>query len=324
MELCIALDSSDCFNDEYRAFVQVRDTSVPINDDALVDRKLDSMLPDHGYIACQLSQTGDYWTLCERDAMVGAGDSVLIVVRGNGMQRARAMLEGLSTPDSFSESRIRPLGRSIDIQVCIVSLPSACPTLSVRSGRILGPSSTDARTANPYEWVGGICVDGRSRKYLLQALPRSVKFGSAHCQLRELIGVGLRRMDWFGFRRLLDDLGDDAKYDLRFPGGMVAQMSIAVSSRVAAERKGFTPRKSGSFSPSLQSVSASDCAVVGFAEPPALVQALTTLELAAVIRSVRERRESELTESGDLWSRLEVSHVPSAIKRLVGAILKAR
>jgi hypothetical protein len=321
LELCIALDSSDFLNEEYRAFVQVRDTSVPVNDDALVERKLSSILPDHGYVACVLSETSDYWTLYERDALVGSGDSLLIVARGNGMQRAHAMLEGLCATDAFSEGHIRPLGRSKDFQVCEVEILRGSPNLNVRSGRILERVNAETRTIS-YQWVGGVCIDGRSRKYLRQALPQSVKFGLVNFQLQELIGVGMRRMDWGGFSQLIEDLENDAKYDLHFPGGMVAQLSIAVSTRLALERVGFVSRNGGSFSPGLQSVSTSDCAIVGFREPQPTVQPLTAIEVADLIRRVRKNRNAEFSDVGVLRMRVKATSMPDAVKRVIASILK--
>lgn len=323
LELGIGVDPDDFFSEQYRAFVQRKGTSTPIDDDVAIREKLSQLLPESAYIFCPLSETEDYWAFQERDVEVTAGQSFLVVARGHGIQRARAVLDGLTPSLAVPEEIVRSLGHSPDIRVCRIELPrDGNSALRVRAGRIV-QNDTVGQAAVAYEWLGGACVDIRSRQYLREALPHAIRFGAREFAIGDFVRVGDRTTSWDGFEKRLAALETNAKYDLHYPNGKIAQLSVATLPRIAPERMGFLINGDGTISPRLQRVDEQDRALIGYSEPPNVAHAASTAELAAFVRDIRDHRRCcySAGECQRIWQRVEASSAPSTLKHLIREFL---
>jgi hypothetical protein len=319
--LGIYLDPTDWMSEEYRAFVKLKGASDIIEDDERVKEKLNSALAGRGYAFCSLSESEDYWTI--QDSEIVPGDTVLVLGVGFGMQRARAILDGLTPPVTLEDSRIRPLGSSRDVQVCPVVLPSSMArSLKLRCGKIAEEDCVAGARVD-YEWIGGICVDHRSRKYLLQALPSAVRFDARDFNLQDITRVNDLPMSWEGLEKLLGKVETDSTYDLRFQNGKVARLSVGVVRSSVAERVGLLVDSKGWLSPTLERIGDSDVAVVGFAAPT-LIRPAGIGETAGLLRDLAggARQCWPDSRSQDVWRRIEASSgVPHPVKRLIKELL---
>jgi len=322
LQLGIHLDSIDWMGEEYRAFVKLKGASDIVEDDVRVREKLNSVLADRGYAFCSLSDSQGHWTVQDSEIELAPGDTMLVLGLGFGMQRARAILDGVSPPVTLEDSRIRPLGNSRDVQVCPVVLPSSMDgSLRVRCGKIVEGGLT-AGPGLDYEWIGGICVDHRSRKYLLQALPSAIRFDACEFSLQDFTRVNDLAMSWEGLEKLLEKLESDATYDLRFPNGKVARLSVGVVRNFVAERVGHLVDSNGWLSPTLERIGDLDVAVVGFAAPT-LTRPAGIRETAEFLRDLAggSGQHWSASRSQSMWRRIEVSCVPDAVKRLIKNLL---
>jgi hypothetical protein len=326
LDLAISLDVTDWVQEEYRAFLTVRETSQRIDADRRVAEKLNALLAEQRYVFCSLGNFGDYWIFREGTVEVGPGDTLLVVGTDIGIQRARAVLDGLSPPVRLEESRIRGLGTATNVRVCPVSLPSnlSCK-ISIRAGRMFSGESAVPSLSN-YDWLGGICLDRRSRKYLREALPYGVRFGVQEFLIGELSRVGDLSMSWDGFERAVRGLETDASYDLRYPNGRVARLAIGVARPIAAERMGFPVDHKGFLSPTLEPIGDSDASVVGFSGPKGgLWKPASTRALANLLRDLASHNGRRLTEQEcqRVWCTAEASPVPNTVKQLIRKLLGA-
>lgn len=313
------------FNEQFFAFVQRKGTSTPIeDDDAAIYAKLEDILPADGYVFCPPSETDDYWLFEEREVTVSAGRSFAVVARGFGIQRARAILDGVNPSLDVPEERWRALGLSGDIRACRIELPKTSSLeITLRAGRI-AQSRSSVSTGSAFRWLGGICVDLRARKYLREALPEAVRFGSARFAISDLVGVGEQSIGWSGLKHRLDRLETDATLDLRYPNGNVARLSVAVMPRSIPVRVGFLIESDGTVGARLQPISDGAHALLGYSETAARSRPLSVVELGQLVQELRVRKKSEHSEDErrTLIGRVEVSGVPSILKSLIMKHLK--
>jgi hypothetical protein len=323
--LGIFIDTSDWPNEDYRAFVMLKGASTPIEDDDRVRQKLKLSLADQGYVICALSESRDFWLLEEGEVDVAPGETILVIADRPGSNRARSILHGFVPRLKLEEDRIRQLGTSSELSIAPIFLPSTwTASIKIRSGKLV--KQEEPRDAiGGYVWIGGACVDARSRKYLREALPTAIRFGSREVSIRDLTRVGDAAMKWEGLEKMIGKLLTDAIYELRFPDGKVARLSVAVTPRIAGERVGYPIDSNGRLSPILERLSDSDDAVVGFSEPQATFsRAVEIHNLATLVRDLVTRSGRHLTaeESEKVWRRVESSRAPEGVKGLVRNLLK--
>jgi hypothetical protein len=324
MDLAISLDVTDWFNEEYTAFLTVKGTYQRIEDDQRVSEKLGTLLAERGYVFCILAEFGDYWVFRDGSVEVGPCDTLLLVGTVAGIQRGQAVLDGLSPPVSIEESQVRSLGSAASVRVCPVSLPANLNcVVNIRAGRLLrGDSSVPV--VSTYEWLGGMCLDGRSRKYLRQALPNGVRFGSEEFRMSQLNRVGDFAMSLEGFERALQKLDADAFYDIRFPNGRAARLSVGVEGQSVSEKMGFLVDSNGFLSPTLERIGESDSAVVGFLEPKSGLRRLVSPRaIANLIQDLTRRQGRQITQQEGQRIRrvVDASFAPDSVKRLVKELL---
>jgi hypothetical protein len=322
--LAICLDVADWFNEEYAAFLIVKGSAQRIEDDKRVIEKLGALLADRGYVFCVLGEFGDYWTFRDGVVDVGPGDSLLLVGTVLGIQRGRAVLDGLSPAVSIVESRVRPLGSALNVRVCPLTLPAKLEgVVNVRSGRLLREDPTAAVTTN-YEWLGGICLDERLRKYLRQSLPYGVRFGKQEFRIDQLNRVNQLVMSLEAFERAVQRLNADATFEVRFPNGCLARLSVGVEPRAAPESLGFLVDQKGYLSPTLEPIGESDSSVIGFSGPRSGIRrSVSTRALANLIRDLANRQGRRVTDTENqaVWGQVYGSSAPEAVKRLVKVLL---
>src|SRR3569833_1410003 len=319
LELGIAVDPDDFFSERYFAFVQRKGSTTPILDPDRIREKLTEILPSNTYLFCSPGKTEDYWVCQDREAQVSAGQSFAVIARGHGMQRARAVLDGLSPPLPLPEERCRVVGESTDIRACRIELPlNSRLCLSFRSGRLV-PNGSGRPAALAYEWLGGVCVDFRGRKYLREALPDRVRFGAEEFMMSDVIRVGDREISWISLGKHIDGLEIDAMLDLTYPNRKIAKLSIAVAPRVARERRGFLIKNDGIGSPSLHQLEVLSLALVGYSELGCSQYPASIAELASLGRDIRSHRRGRFStgEQRILRDRVEASSAPSVLKGLI-------
>jgi hypothetical protein len=324
LQLGFCLDAADWLNEEYRAFMMLKGTSSPIGDDVRVKEKLNEALADQGYMICALGESRDFWLLEEGEAEISPGETALLVANGPGLQRARLVLDGLVPPLRMEEDQIKSVGSSSETRACPVVVPSARNAkVRIRKGKIVHLAVLEDAVGG-YEWIGGACVDARSRKYLRHALPTAVRFGAQELSTQEVTRVGNAGMKWDALETMIEKLVTDAVFDLRFVNGKVARLAVAVLPRVATERMGFPLDASGRLAPTLVRIGESDDAVVGFAEPIApVLRPMETHAMAKLVRDLVARPSQKLTgqESLNIWRRVETSYAPDGVKQLIKRLL---
>jgi hypothetical protein len=325
VDLAIALDVADWFTEEYVAFLVEKGGARRIDDPDRLKAKLDAVLTERGYIFLALGEFGDYWLFREDAIEAEAGDVLLLVGTAFGFQKGVALLDGLRPPVAVDQLRARTLGGAPKIRVCQVVLPASLGCrVELRSGRLL-KGDTDISVHSRYEWIGGICVDIRSRKYLRVFLPTEIRFDTKVYEVEALRRVNGIPMTWATLVKSMDNLNADSSYELQFPDGHSAKLAVGVDKSKERVQMGFLVRGDGLLSPTLEQIGESDAAIVGFTQPSTGVVAAPTIrQVACLLRDLTRRNGRPISpeECGRLAAGVSRSLAPDAVKRVLGSLIR--
>jgi hypothetical protein len=325
LDLAICLDLTDWAVEAYAAFLIAKDGSRRVDDDSEVRAALAGALGERNYAFCAMNDFGDYWSFDEGVRQVAPGETMVLIGTAAGIERGRAVLDGASPSIPLDDSRIRPLGIASNIHICPVGLPlSLVGFVLVRAGRIVA-DVPHARAAS-YEWVGGVCLDRRSRKFMREGLPLGVRFGHQEFRIDEVNGVENTPINWDGLRDVIWKLEADASFDLRFGAGEVARLSIAVAeAKLDEDAVGFLIDTHGRISPTLERMGESDAGVVGFLEQgTSSPRQVSTRTIAALLRDLRTANGRALTapEIAVIRVRVQESGIPRNVKATIAKLLQ--
>jgi hypothetical protein len=320
LALAVTLEVTDWIEESYRPFCISKTTSEPILERTVISSKLDAVLFEREYVFCVAAEFGDYWEFADGTADAPAGVSLLVVGSAAGLQRAAAVLDGLDPPVPLDSGRTHPLEGRPNCVACPVDLPTELRSrVVIRGGRLVAEGSPDRSLA--YVWMGGVRIGSQARKYLRDFLPTHVRFGDTEYQIEDMVGVNGSGLQWAGFCRVLESMADDGSFDIRFPNGRVAKLSVGVRQASDHQSVGFLVDVSTGFlSPTLEPVSEGDPAVVGYQElnidraRPASFGAIVALleDLSRATGTPATEREIH-----EILSRIFASLAPNTVKEYI-------
>ena len=323
-ELRVALDSSDWMQQEYRPYLVRKGRDEATGDEAQIQEKVRALLSPQQYAVLVPSDSEEYWVLRQTEYNLSPGETALIVGTEQGIRTAYKLLAFAGLPLEL-ETKRQPLAGEVTAQVSPLAIDAAMShAIRISSGAIKAAVTSNGSSL-AYEWLGGICVNTRARKYLRDALPLSVRFGTDEYDIAELVRVGDRSMS---YESLLKEIGkleeEDAHYSLRYPNGKVAKLVVGIRRFPVIERYGFPIDANGAVTPFLHPVGESDAALVGFSEPwPPIVRPAQVREVASLMRDLLAGHGRLLTdeEKEDVLERVSSAVVPRAVKRAVQHLL---
>jgi hypothetical protein len=326
LELAVTCDMVDWCTEQYVGFLISKDSSgTHVTDEGLLAVKIRAVLAERQYCFLALAESKDHWRHFTGTVEVPSGQTMLLLGKRTGVFRGRAALDGLTPPIAVSEASVQPFSSKSNVYICPVELPkNARLSLSVCNGRI-ATGEPNRGQREMYEWIGGVCVDARQRKFLREALPEAIRFDGDEFLMDSIARVGSFPMSCAGFQSIVAKLECDSSYEISFRNGRRAQLSIAVQKLSQSERVGFRMSEQGFLSPSLAPVTTSECALVGYAEsfgqparPPTSIS-----EIAHLLRKLK-REGFKPSAVADWHSRLDdinASPAPDGVKRLLLSLI---
>ncbi len=324
LSLFISLDVVDGIREEYFAFLVSDDTGQRVDNAAEIEKRIDSVLGRRGYAYCVLNKLSDGWTYCKGETDVSPGDPIILLAREESIREGKTQLSRLCSSIEWDDARIRSLGADGNIYVAPVVLPSTLgASITLRGGTVI--ESTVVSGISPtFVWLGGICVDSRSSKYLFPYLPTEIRFGKISFAVRDIQRISGARMDWNVFVNSVARLQSDCSYEIQFPDGFRARLAVAIRRESIPERMGFMFDALGRLSPTLERLGATDAAIVGFGCPqqrierPADIRAVARLLRDLKLRTGRALSDKELQIAR---GRVKASATPAPVKRVIDALL---
>ena len=107
-------------------------------------------------------------------------------------------------------------------------------------------------------------LDAHTDKFLKDALPTGLNFKNEFIPIEELIKVYDKLTSFTGFIESLKELTIDTAYELYFPKGVKAKLSIGISRVQTKELLGYSIEPTGKISPYLDVLEENQVGVVGF------------------------------------------------------------
>lgn len=323
--IAVALESQDWFNQEHVACLLSSGTGRRVENSPYLEKQLQRIVSESGYAVLCLDDFGDHWIYRDGLAYANPGVTILVIGHGSGLTRAHTVLDSLAPPITFTLSPPKFLGASKGLSVCSIAVPNDLPhPIAVRAGRIDQGASVHASTS-PYVWIGGVCLDSRSHKYLKVALPESIRFGPHVVSLNSMVRINGLSMSWASLKRMIEKLEADASYDIEFTDGNAARLAIAASDKSGAERMGFAIDVDGFLSPTLDRLGELDIGVIGFRECGLRPQDPMPLpEVASLLREVKSARFANVATAPleTLIRRVMGSSAPTAVKVVLVSLLR--
>jgi hypothetical protein len=325
LDLFISLDTIDGEGEEYFAFLVSRNSGIRIDESAEVAARIESVLARRGYAYCALNSLGDCWTYDAGEIEVGAGNPVVLLARKGNLAEGKAELGSRLPTLAWDDSRVRSLGSGGIVCVAPVVLPVPGETITIKAGSIVGAVPLGNKDGRQWIWVGGICIDARSHKYLFPYLPTTLRLGDQKYGVESILRVSGTRMRWSAFVNAVGGLESDAQYELLFPNGLEARLSVAIRKESPLERMGFLFDSKGRLSPTLERLEPTVPAIVGFSCPLQRVERPAELRTVAnLLRDLQNRSGRQLTEKEQrvTLNRVNGSAAPATVKRLVELLIK--
>jgi hypothetical protein len=179
-----------------------------------------------------------------------------------------------------------------------------------------------------YRWMGGVCVNARSRLYLRNALPTSICFEEIEFRIDELIAINGHPLTMPAFRQMLSIEDVDASYEIEFPRGFRARLAVAIRRHAAIDRVGYPLRSSGTISLFVERLRPEVQALIGFDESSLRLKPLMTqVESMSIITRLFTQWPSGLNtaEVLELEAAIARAHapVPAGTRAMAQGIIQA-
>jgi hypothetical protein len=331
VDLLIFRDTADWFGTGYRALLQLTDGSR-ILDDAQIGAALHRRVGDGRLLVLTLGELGDCWICGERSLFIAPGESFLVVGTNEALATATTTLNKLRVRSSEVEGTRGVLGMSGEYAVLQFCSAKDATEIIVRDGWITGVSGVAARAA--YEWVGGVAVDVRKTRFLLDFLPTHAKFSDEVVGLEQMISVNQKYMSFASFRAMIEkEAMGSSLYEVAFAGGRRARLGVAINRFPLDQPRGHLVDESGKIAIDVDQISPDDFAVVGFAERHRPLPAGFDVRACALLLAGLRAKAGEPLSSlfvDVLTQRVDHSDAPVAVRAVLlkllfpGALLAPR
>jgi hypothetical protein len=321
LDITVFRDTSDWLEPVYRAYLRAPD-SLRDHDEARIQAELAQRIAGAPFLTLPLAELGDSWLCSNRAMTIQPGECFLVVtdplpVSDIERRLRQHGIDSAEVPDS--EGAAGKLGPYL---VTPRRLAAGTSQISVRNGRA---SSVDGGSSpTTYHWRGGLAVDPRGSKFLRDYLPTHIDFSGSSLLFEQLESVNGRYMTADSFKSSLASMTDDSAFDIGFPDGRAARLSVAISRLPKEPQVGHPVRADGTLDIGLVGVTTHTQLVSGFCETPSYhVPGFDVRSCALLLRALRVQAGEEMSPASvaKIRLRLQASNIPTAVRDVVLRLL---
>ena len=321
-DIIIFRDTSDWFEVVYRAYLRAPG-SPRDNDEARIQAELIKRVASDSFLLFVLTELGDSWVCSSRTMTIEPGESFLVVGEPACMADVDQWLRRYGIESSQVEGPDGSGGGLGHYAVTQRTLSRTSREIALRNGRA---SSVDTGSyPAAYHWTGGLAVDARGSKFVREYLPTHIDFKGAIVPFDELETVNGRYTSAEAFVSSLAHATDDSSFEVGFPGGRTARLSVAVSRYPGEPRIGYPVDADGVLDVGLVTAGADDFVVSGFSENSREYErGFDIRSCALLLKALRARNGHQLPPTSVEVIRLRVraSKIPDTVRcvmlRLLG------
>lgn len=321
-EIRVCKDSLDWVHEDFSIYILNLSTNEIITDEAIVRHVVRGAIEPTGYIILPISSYGDYWVKSNKSHDLKGGETFLIVGDESGVEQASNIIGHLVAIPSKQIVKT-PLTGIAGVFIREVTCPEFIDrTLIVRSGRILDSKKTERK--DTYQWLGGICLDRVSEKYLKDALPNSLRVNGSEISMNELIRVNDKFISFQKFRESLEHLTVDVSYEIHFPNNIEARLAVGICRYETKEIMGYLFDDKGKLLPNLSTAEEGDRILMGYEERGARRPVtLSAVQCAKILKDLIQKPElrKSFKENVEIVDAISNAKIPTEAKVLIKHLL---
>lgn len=315
----------DWQNEEYRVFLSSKASAQRILDESQIAKELDDILRRKGFIILPSDQIGDIWVKRRQLDAIEPGSVFLIVGSPIEIKRAVGIIRTIWPTFPEGQREQYNLGGRTQEVVTEALWPISMPDpLWIYDGSL----SKDRRafSQNSHEWIGGVCVDNRSQRYLKQYLPEKIRFGSVEFSLLEARRVNGRLIGIENVLSHLDEIAGRAPLELEFPNGATAKLAVAGPSHEDQDRMGLQMLESGRLSPVLDRIQSGAMVLTGFELPKGAIKPFSRIQVAFLLDGVSKKGSQPLdpNQMSEIEMKIRGAYAPLEVRNYLIQALRIR
>ncbi len=241
-------DSIDIFDEEFVIGLFERETGNCIEDIESTHKELNDLIYEKKYIALINDNVAEnnFWTTTPSKIELSKSDSLILISRKNEKPEITNVIKDLF-PDATYEWE--DLSDFSDLLICEISINMPPNKIIILKDLTLSVTSGIESIVRP-EWVGGLCINQRSQKYLKDYLPTGIKYGDKQYELAGQVIINSRITTYEEFFSSIKELSSDESYSIEFEKGKPISLSLAVNKGNQDHKIGYGVSKNGLISPS--------------------------------------------------------------------------
>lgn len=260
-EIIVFKESEDWFSESFQSFLREKSSGEKIFDSDFISRAIRNCKLRNGYILFPLSVSGDAWVKYDSLIEILPGDSFLLAGTAEDIiKAANAILTISGSKSFFSKDFVRYDFYGLKISELTLPMDSINGVIA-KSGRFVGPS--EFRSNSKFNWVGGVCLDYRSNKYLRGHLPNGLMHRNSILDMSSVTSINGHFISFSSFEDSIRNAEFDLTVDFVFEKEIKAKLIVGVS-RSEARRIGIKLNSSGKLDLSANFVDGEDAFITGF------------------------------------------------------------
>lgn len=302
-------DQVDIFDEEYRIGF-FNSGSFRIHADVEHRKNFRLLVRDKKCVFLFQTSIGDSWITSSDITEVVEGESLAIISDAQGRSHVEVLLKRSFPTIKLSNDWVQ-ISSFGDLFLMIVdSLPQPLISFKLRDGK--PQYLTESNLEKEIIWVGGVCIDARTRKYLLRFLPSRMIINGNYLSMTGPVKINGRITTFEVFLDSLKNLKTEERFDVELNNRFKGFFSVGVAKENTEERRGYLLANGNLLSASVEEIPLGLQALQGFTlEPVRPWLSLKTADIALLLQITHEGwfrlTEDKITLVNELILKTDIS-----------------
>lgn len=319
LALGVFRESIDWMTEEFRPCLYRNGDLNSIEDCSIIRQHIEELLDSVSSISMPLGEFGDCWIRSSIAVPVKQGDIFVVVSRVGGQNKVRAQETSLLKYVEVIETKPLAGLSEFEVSECRV-LPSARSDIVIVRDRI---ATRNFPVRVDHEWIGGVCLNRRSSCYLREALPTKIQLSDRIFSIGDLVAINKIPFTYKRFVEMLANEQTEASFEVEFPDGGVASISIGIRRGIFDERLGFSVSTEEKIAPFVDWIPPHGRALIGHEEPTIARTADRNLQICIDLIDRLQRQGPESIDGSQfelIDALVSSASLPVSVKRLLSNI----
>jgi len=260
-------------------------------------------------LVMNLSSLGEYWGISNQERRIISGDALVALCKETQIVETINWLQSYF-PEFDSNTEFNLVAEHEEFCIFQINVDkSPKKELVLKNGSFV--DCTSSSNENVFEWLGGVCVDYDSNKFLKEFLPTHINRCGEVFELKGKIMINSRVITWEIFYASIVNLEMNEAFQIEFEDGFQAVLKIAVKRRVFDYKIGFEVDNK-SLSPSSSNLPISSPSLRGFKyDRCENNKRLNIISIAALVNSQQVEKVQLIDDFQDIVEQAIINSIVS-------------